>query len=237
MLRFATALIALRSFAQAPDAADIAKHVEKALGWTGKFDTVISLQIEGTLDGAPIQVSAKQPSLFRMDLTEGQDHIVQAYDGSFGWQTTIGDHAQPVSELSGGSLDQLIDQASNAIGGPWVQAPERGTHIEYEGRQTIEGKDCYKLKLTLISGSVIHSYVDVNSFLEAHEQLISGDGKRVIEEAVSDYRTFGGIQFPCRFVSHSPGESKSYELSIQTVTLNPKFAPGWFAMPSHQAVQ
>ncbi len=215
--------------AQGPDAVELTRHVEKALGWTGRFDRVTALQIEGTLDGAPIQVFAKQPSLFRMELMAGKDRIIQAYDGSFGWQMTAGDHAQ-AARLNGAQLDQVINQASNAIGGPLVQAPERGTRVEYEGKATVNGKDCYKLKLTLVSGAVIHSYIDAATFLESREELVSQDGG-VIEETVGDYKTFDGILFPCRFVSKAKGGTTTYVLQLQKVTLNPSLAAGLFTMP------
>jgi outer membrane lipoprotein-sorting protein len=231
MLRFTVALLALRAFAQSPDPVVIAKQVASALGWTAKFDTVISLQVEGTLDGTPITVFAKQPSLFRMNLGQGQTRIVQAYDGSFGWQSTDGEGAKGATQLTGAQLNQLFDQASNAIGGPLVQAPERGTHLEYEGRETVDGKDCYKLKLTLVSGSVIHSYIDATDYLEIREELVSGSNQNVIEESVGDYRIFGGIQFPCRFVSHKKGDTQTHELKIDKVTINPTLPAGLFAMP------
>ncbi len=231
MLRLSVVLLATRAFAQAPDPYEIAKHVEQALGWTDKFETVLAIQIEGTLDGAPIKVLAKQPRLFRMDLTSGKDTIIQAYDGSFGWQKTEGEHPQPVSELVKGPLDQLVDQASNAIGGPLVRARERGTHLDFEGRETVEGKPCYKLKLTLVSGSVIHSYIDPATYQETHEELEGQGSGPVIVESVGDYRAFGGILFPCRFVSHARGETKEYELRIAKITINPPLSPRVFAMP------
>lgn len=246
MLKLATGLLLLAGFAQlppgistetngaTPDPDEILKHVEDALGWTDRFNNTRTLEIRGTLDGAPITVSAKQPSLFRMELDAGKQHITQAYDGSFGWQKNSGEHAQAPAPLTGPQLDQLIDQASNAIGGPLVNAAARGTEVVYEGREKVDGKDCHKLALTLVSGTVIHVDIDAASYLETREEIVGDGGKRgVIEETVGDYQRFDGILFPCRFVSGLKGEKQRYELRLTKVTLNPTLSDTFFTMPKN----
>ena len=236
-MRFVLGWLGLFALAQGPAASsaggkagDILKHVQEALGWSGKFDSVRTLQIEGTLDDASIRIFAKQPSSFLMQLNVPGGRVTQGYDGSAGWQMMDGDSPSAATELDGARLDRIIDQASNAIGGPLVRADARGTHVVYEGSEHAAGRNCYKLKLTLRTGAVMHILIDAETYLEQHEEIVNGD--TVIEESVGDFRRFGGILFPCRFVSGGRGDSKTHELRVEKVTINPTLADSIFRMPA-----
>ncbi len=233
LVLFAIALAAPAQTTDVRSAAAIIQRFNETAGWAGKFDATLSLRSEGTLDGAPVTFQARQPSLLRIDITMGKDHIIQAYDGSFGWRQVIGEHAQGPAALTGPALDRLIDKASNAIGGPLVAADARGNQVEDEGRTTIDGKPCLKLKVTLLSGAVMRAYLDPDTFHEVREETLAAEPKSgVTEETVmDDFRTFGGILFPCRILSRAQGDSKWRELRIEKITLNPDIVPGIFSMP------
>ena len=209
----------------------------QARGGADRFAAISSLRITGRIrfaQGAfgPISVLAQQPSSFRAELTIGPDQIIQTYDGVTGWQSITGTHAEAAHALTGPQLDQVIDQAVNAIGGPLVKTQSRGTLVALAGTETVDGKPCYKLKLTFRTGTTMYQYIDKTSKLEIKEELLTkAQGKPLtIRESVSDYRTFGGLLFPCLFISHDDDGSESERLEIQNVEINPKIDASLFRL-------
>jgi hypothetical protein len=85
------------------------------------------------------------------------------------------------------------------LDGPLVNYVAKGTTIELDGMEKVEGRDNYKLKLTMKNGQVIHVWVDAQTFLESN---IEGQSRRLdgvehpVEIYYRDYRSVNGLQIP-----------------------------------------
>jgi hypothetical protein len=222
-------------------AAKIAGQVIDAMGGAAKFAGVKSVRIKGRMkfgegNFGPITVTAKRPNRFRMELTVGPDHVIQAYDGTAGWQAVSGEHNQPPTALTGPSLAHLVDQAANAIGGPLLDREQRHNVVQFAGREPVGGVDCYKLDVTLGSGHKMSLFIDATRFLVIREELpVEVEGKPgVIEETVGDYRQFGPVKMACLFVTRQRGgdEKDSQRLEFDTVEINLSVEDSIFHLPA-----
>ncbi len=215
----------------------VAKSIE-AMGGSASFAAVDSVRVHGRLrfghgEFTPFTVVAKRPGSMRMELTIGTDHVTQAYDGAIGWQSVAGDHPQQATALTGDSLAHLIDQAANAIGGPLLDLEKRHNTVEMDGREMVNGVDCYRLKVTLGTGDTMVLFIDPANFHEIQEELpIRVEGRQsTIQQSVGDYRRFGSIWVACLFVTREKGGEDSQRLEIDSVEINPAVETSLFKMP------
>jgi hypothetical protein len=224
-------LFAIAAAAQAQTANEIVQRVSDALGTAAQFSAIRGIRVHGMLGGSAITVDARRPFLFHVSLMLGPNRtFLQGYDGSFAWQQAPGEAAK---RLAGAEFDRVLDQAANAIGGPLVEATARANRVEFQGHVPYQGKDCIKLKVTLLTGNIITEFIDPATYLQLGEELTSADGKGpVIEETVGEYKRFGGVLFPTLYVSRVKGDTESHEFRITDIEINPVIDGKLFAMPA-----
>jgi outer membrane lipoprotein-sorting protein len=115
--------------------------------------------------------------------------------------------------------------------GPLVNYKEKGSTVELLGKEKLNGKDVYNLKLTLKEGQVRNIYLDARSFLEVKETgFYQQAGKRVDFATVfKDYRPVQGIMFP--FVTdQKAGDEENQSTYLKKVELNVPIADSVFSM-------
>jgi hypothetical protein len=216
---------------------DIAAKSVEAMGGAAKFASVQSIRVKGRMrfgqgSFSPFSFAARRPTMYRIELAVGLDHITQAYDGSMGWQSVTGEHRHDAIALAGDSLESLIDQAANAIGGPLVDREKRHNRVEPAGRESVNGVNCYLLKVTFPTGSTRILFIDPTSFLEIQEEFpakVNGQAS-TIQQSVSDYRKFGPILVPCVIVTRVKGGPDSQRMEKDTVEINPSLDDSSFTL-------
>jgi hypothetical protein len=145
----------------------------------------------------PFLMEMKRPRKVRVELQFHGQTAVQLYDGTNGWKLRPflnRDEIEPFSE-------EELKIASNQedLDGPLVDYIAKGTHIELDGTEKVEGRDTYKIRVTEKTGHTFHVWVDAQTFLETK---IEGQPRRLdgtehpVEVYYRDYRTVSGLQFP-----------------------------------------
>jgi hypothetical protein len=145
----------------------------------------------------PFLMEMKRPRKVRLEVQFHGQTAVQVYDGANGWKLRpfLNRHEfEPFSE-------EELKIASNQeeLDGPLVDYAAKGTHVELDGTEKVEGRDTYKIKLTEKTGHTFHVWVDAKTFLEAK---IEGQPRRLdgtehpVEVYYRDYRTVDGLQIP-----------------------------------------
>ena len=85
------------------------------------------------------------------------------------------------------------------LDGPLVDYAAKGTRVQFDGTEKVEGRDAYKIKVTEKTGHTFQVWIDANTFLEAK---IEGQPRRLdgtdhpVEVYYRDYRTVDGLQIP-----------------------------------------
>jgi hypothetical protein len=145
----------------------------------------------------PFVMEMKRPRKVRVELQFNGQTAVQVYDGTNGWKLRpfLNRHDfEPFSE-------QELKIASNQedLDGPLVDYAAKGSHVELDGTEKVNGRDTYKIKVTQKTGYTFHVWVDAVTFLEAK---IEGQPRRLdgtdhpVEVYYGDYRNVDGLQIP-----------------------------------------
>ena len=186
--------------------------------------------------GKPVQLpfvlEVERPRKMRLEIQFNGQTAVQVFDGTNGWKLRpfLGRHeveAYTAEEEQAASEQQDLD-------GPLIDHTAKGTKVELEGKEQVEGRDAYKLKLTLKDGQVRHVWVDAETFLEAK---MEGSPRRLdgkyhpVETYFRDYRAVDGLMIPHVLETTVEGVNGSQKVTIERVALNPKLDGSRFARP------
>ena len=218
------------AYAQAPAAAPlptvddiIAKNLQ-AKGGAAKWQSMKSVKMTGkmTAQGTemPLTVYAMRPNFNRQEITMAAGKAIQAFDGTTAWVVNpmLGIETPqavpgPAAELAKNSAD---------FDGALINYKAKGNDIELVGKEQLEGKDVYHLKVTTKGGPVQHYLLDADSGIElrmsAEVELGSGQ-KQTLTTAMSNYKQVDGIMIP-HTVTQTAGGRTLLQWTITTVEFN-----------------
>ena len=184
--------------------------------------------------GGPMTIQLMRPDLIREEMNFGPAKSVRAFDGKAGWETHADSGTVEVRPVTGGDLDSLRDEGANGIDGSLADYKEKGNKVTFEGAAVVEGRPCYKLKVVLRSGHVQYLFLDAQSFLEVHEEIVRSfnGNESIIEETIADYREEGGVLFAHRYVSGMAGRTNKSTLTFEKIEINPPLDRSLFAQPA-----
>jgi outer membrane lipoprotein-sorting protein len=220
-------------------AAEIVEKNIAARGGLKNWHAVQTMSMSGKLEAGgtqntelPFVMEMKRPRKTRFELQFNGQTAVQVYDGVNGWKLRpfLNRHeVEPYTpeETKAASLQSDLD-------GPLMDYAAKGTKVELEGIQSVEGRDAYNLKLTLKTGQVQHVWVDAKTYLEAK---IEGtprrlDGKyRAVETYLRDYRAETGLMVPHLIETSVAGAKRTEKIRIETVRVNPTLEDSRFTKP------
>ena len=208
-----------------------------ARGGSEAIQALQSIRATGTAtssDGriARVVQEIKRPGFYRLEFSSQGTTAVFAHDGKIGWHVAPMQgifEPQPIS--SENDSDAGIDERD--IEGPLVNWQEKGHTVELVGRETLQGGEADKLKVTLADGGVRYDYVDV-----ASHQVVRSDKTEMIrgrsmqmEETYSDFRETGGLHFPHFIETHVKDRPETITIVVDKFELNPELADERFRLP------
>jgi outer membrane lipoprotein-sorting protein len=130
--------------------------------------------------------------------------------------------------------------AAAELDGPLVDFARKGTKVALAGTEVVEGRNTYKLELTLKGGERIHLWIDAKTFLEAK---IDGEPRRIdgrmrkVAVFYRDFKPVGGLQFPHTLETQVETVPGSHKMTIKMVKLDPRLDDGLFAKPQLGSVR
>jgi hypothetical protein len=200
------------------------------------------MRMSGRMDvgrgmAVPFRLELQRPRRMRLEFDFEGKTAVQTYDGTQGWKLMpfLGR-----SEAVGMSETELLTAAGQAeLDGPLMDYRAKGHSVDLEGRETVEGREAFKLKLTLRSGAVRRVYVDVESGLETKVEathLVRGKEKR-LDTFFRDYRRVGALLIPHVLESRVEGAPANHKLVVTAVELDPPLAEARFGKPGEGAIK
>jgi outer membrane lipoprotein-sorting protein len=181
----------------------------------------------------PFVVDLKRPTLSRVEIVFSGKTAVQVYDGKNGWKLRPFLNRNDVEPFT---ADELKASAGEwEIDGPLLGAAAKGTKVELDGVEPVEGKEAYRLKLTPKTGNVQHIWIDAQSFLDVK---VEGnprrmDGKmRTVWIYQRDFRPEQGIMMPHVMETAVDGYPETHKMVIEKIAVNPALNDTLFAKPS-----
>ena len=181
----------------------------------------------------PFVLEMKRGHKSRLEIVFKGETAIQVYDGSHGWKLRPFLNRHEVEDFTADELKVVENQAD--LDGQLVDYAAKGTRVELEGIEKVEGNDAYKLKLTLKNGHVMHEWVDAKSFLEVR---IEGAPRRLdkkdhpVSIYLSDYRKVNGLLIPHLIETRVDGVKQTEKILIEKVVVNPRLDESRFGKPT-----
>lgn len=216
----------------------IAKNIQ-ARGGMEKLKAVRSLRTTAKLTQGSFRADFRQENKradkVREELIVQGMAQVQAYDGKTGWQISPFGGRKDPELLSQDDLKSLAVDAD--IDGPLVEYKEKGHKAELVGHDSMEGTDCFKIKLSMKNGDVRYYYLDSDSYLELKVEIQTTIRGALQESELyyGDYEQVNGIYYPFTVEQAQKGSSSRTQISLEKVEQNVALEDAVFAMPGAKA--
>jgi len=228
------AVFSLGASAQTVDEV-IAKNIQ-AKGGLEKLKSVRTMRTTARFTQGPIRVEYRQ-EIKRADKVREEYVIqglaqVQAYDGKTGWQISPFGGRKDPELLSQDDLKSLV--VDSDIDGPLVEYKAKGHKAELAGHDSVEGTDCFKIKLSLKNGDVRYYYLDADSFLELKIEVQTTIRGTLQESELyfGDYEQVNGIYYPFAIDQAQKGSASRTQISVEKIEQNLPLEDSRFSMPA-----
>lgn len=213
---------------QAQTADEIINTYFENIGGAEKFRSLTGTKMEMNVNyqGMEIPVELVQLKGGKMYLKinfQGQEITQMAFDGTTAWSTNF---MTMKAEKMESEMVENIKQEAGDYPDALLDYKEKGYAAEYLGKETKEGTECYKVKITkkpqMVDGqkvdNIVFYYFDTenNVPILTEAEVKSGPMKgQMATTTMSDYQEVEGMYFP--FSMNQGGQP----MKIQKVTLNP----------------
>jgi outer membrane lipoprotein-sorting protein len=216
--------------------AQVLARAYTARGGLVKIRALQGQRVTGTISfgndaSGPFLVELKRPLKMHMELSVQNQTMVRVFDGKEGWANNpFGGKMNPDS-MTEEDLRNISEEAD--FDGPLVDYRKKGNQVELVGKDKVEDKDAWRVKLTTKGGDIRYYLFDANSFL-----LLKWEGKRrangkefPVQSYFHDYRDVGGLKFAFQIDSGSSPTDLTQRIIIEKIELNPQLSESEFAKP------
>ncbi len=212
----------------------IAKNIH-ARGGLEKLESVRSIRTtakftQGSFRADVLQENKRADKVREEFIIQGMAQV-QAYDGKQGWQISPFGGRKDPELLSQDDLKSLVVDAD--IDGPLIQYKEKGHKAELVGHDSMEGTDCFKIKLSMKNGDVRYYYLDTDSYLELKIEIQTTIRGALQESELyyGDYEEVNGIFYPFNIEQGQKGSSSRSQISVEKIEQNIPLEDTLFSMP------
>jgi outer membrane lipoprotein-sorting protein len=223
--------------AAAQTADEIVTKVLAARGGVDKIKAVHSQRISGNIEFAPgtsgpFIVELKRPGKMHIEVSVQGQTLIRSFDGkSAGWIINPFSPNKGVEPMSAEDISNIADESD--FDGPLVDYKSKGNQVELVGKEDVEGKPAYRLKLTSKKGETRSYLVDAGNF-----RLVRWEGTRKVgdkdvpwESLFRDYRDVNGLMFAFEIDPDAPGTEQSQKIFADKIELNPQIDESHFGKP------
>jgi len=220
----------------AQTADDIIKTYHENIGGVEKLKTLTGVKMEMSVNyqGMEIPVEMVQLKGGKMYVKinfQGQEITQFAFDGDVSWSTNF---MTMKAEKSDAETNANFKEEAKDFPDPFYEYKAKGYKAEYLGKETKEGTECFKVKLTktptMVDGvkteNVVFYYFETGNYVPilTETEIKTGPTKgQISSTTMSDYQEVDGMFFP--FSMNQGGQP----MTIKKITLNPTVDTNMFA--------
>jgi outer membrane lipoprotein-sorting protein len=168
---------------------------------------------------------------------QGQSMTQNAFDGETMWTTNF---MTMLPEKSDAEATENMKKQTKDFPSPFYNYKEKGFTVELLGKETKEGTETFKIKLTqmpiMINGvempNVSFHYFDTENFVPIATETEMKEGPmkgQMSSSTFSDYQEVDGLYFPFSIAMQGQG------ITIKEITVNPEIDVTMFAFPETTA--
>lgn len=197
-------LFAVLSFAtitvNAQTADEVIQKYTNNLGGLDAFNKITSAKITGTYStqgqDLPLTIQIINGKGIRSDVEAMGMAVTNVYFNGKGWKINPFAGATTPTEITGNELNDIKAQAS--LANQLMDYKVRGHQVEMSGKETVEGNETYKIKLTNKDDSKVTTYFIATKDYTLIKSVTSREiqGQQMdVESWYSDLKEFGGAKF------------------------------------------
>ena len=240
-LFLAFSFVSIISFSQTAE--EIVATYIKNIGGADKLKSISSVQMKASVDyggmNIPIEMISLRDGRSVMKITfQGQEMVQMAFDGKTAWGTSF---MTMKPEKNDAEETENIKRSMGDFISPLINYKANGYSIELLPNETIEGVECFKIKLTkkplMVDGKEVPNvefyYIDKENFVPivVEAEIPSGEMKGNISQTVySDYQEVDGVYFPFSMMQRLK-DGQGQVIEFEKVVLNQKFEDKIFLFP------
>ncbi|WP_299624710.1 outer membrane lipoprotein-sorting protein [uncultured Tenacibaculum sp.] len=230
-------MFSVSSYAQTAD--EIINNYIENIGGKEKLEKLKGIQMIGNMKMQGMEIPFEQLStkdgkqLVSIEL-QGNKMVWSAFDGQVSWQRN---QMTMEAEKSDNEATQNLKNELAQFPDPFLNYKEKGYTVELIGKETIDGAETFKIKLTkkpvLVNGeslpNITHYYFDTENFVPIVVESTVNQGPmkgQTVKSTLSDYQEVDGIYFP-----FSMG-SQFQTMEFKEIKLNPEVDAASFALPA-----
>ena len=234
---FATLIVLFALPARAQTADEVLDKYLIARGGVEKIKSVQSERVLGTISFGPegegkFLVERLRPLKLHMEITLNGQTLLRVYDGkSSGWTYNPFGPQPSVTPMTEAELASIFDEAD--FDGPFVDYKAKGNKIDLVGKEEVQGKSAYKLRLTSKRGDTSFFFFEVASGV-----LLKWEGTRTIggkevpwETFFRDFRRVEGLLYPFLIESDAPGSDQTQRILAAKIEINVPIDASRFTKP------
>ena len=180
----------------------------------------------------PFALEMKRPGKSRLEIEFAGKTAVQVYDGVHGWKVRPFLNRNDVEPFTAAEAKSQAGKWD--MDGPLLDYSAKGTKVEYEAVEPVDGHDAYRLKLTMKSGSVTHMWIDTQSFLDVKVEGVPRwmDGRmHTVWVTQRDFRWVQGVKVPFALETSVDGYRDTHKMVLDKVAVNPQLSDARFGKP------
>jgi len=188
-------------------------------------DTDKQIQLPFTLD-------LGRPNRMRLEVEFNGQTAVQVFDGEHGWKYRPFLNRKDVEPFTKDEAN--AESARWDLDGPLIDYAAKGTKVELEGSDMVDGQPAYRLKVTPKGASARHVWIDARSFLDVKVEGLPKrmDGKmHPVYVYQRDFRPVQGVLIPFVLETQVDGYAETHKAQIEKAAVNPALEPMVFAKP------
>jgi outer membrane lipoprotein-sorting protein len=218
---------------QAQTADEVVNKYIETIGGKEKLEklTGIKMEMVANYQGMEIPVAVTTTKdgkmLVKVNLM-GKEMTQVAFDGTSGWSTNM--MTMKAEKMTTEDIDNMKKSAGKDFPDPFLNYKDKGYAVEYVGKETKEGTECHKIKLTktpvMVNGESVEDvtffYFDAenNVIVLTESEIKEGPAKgQMMTSTASNYQEVEGIYYP--FTLNQFGQ----EMTVKKITLNPTIDP------------
>jgi hypothetical protein len=200
-----------------------------------KLQRIKSMRISGKISGMgteiPFKMFFKQPKSIRSEIAMNGKKMIQAFDGKTGWFITPQSKNNKPEKMPEEMLTKFKVQ-SNFLESPFEDYKQKGVKIKLKGKSKVDGRNAYKLFLTLKGKQGMTVYIDADKyvFFRTTIEVKSGKEKARLDTYLKNHKNIDGILIPYTVENHINGK-KGSAMQLESVETDIKLDDSLFRMP------
>ncbi|MFN4146974.1 MAG: outer membrane lipoprotein-sorting protein [Runella sp.] len=223
----------------------ISKYFENT-GGKDKWSALKNIKMSGKMKmqafELPIYMIQEQGGKTKMGANfQGKEFVQIAFDGNNAWTTN--QMTMKPEKMEAEDVENMKINAASDFPDPFLGYKEKGYKVELEGSETIEGTDCFKVKLTKkpikVDGKpeddITYYFFDKENFVPIMTRATGKKGqmKGIVQETMmSDYQEVSGLMMPFS-ISYKFNGQTAQSISMDKIETNIAIDPKEYAMPAN----